>query len=58
MPTRGEVPQAYLKYVKHHVKPMVYLGVAVGLMLPLTVVMCFAVFVHRRFCRRENSYVQ
>lgn|GEM_PF-3803505 len=58
MPTRGEVPLAYVKHVKHHVKPMVYLGTAIGLMLPLTLLMCIVSLVRGRLTRSESQHVQ
>lgn len=58
MPTRGEVPQAYIKHVQHHIKPMVYLGTAIGLMLPLTIVCCFMLLVWRRLRNKESCHVQ
>jgi hypothetical protein len=58
MPTRGEVPQAYIKHVKRHVKPMVYLGTIFGLMLPMTIIGSFVMFIRRRLDKNENRHVQ
>lgn len=58
MPSRGEVPQAYVKHVKQHVSIMVKLGTLIGLTLPVTLMVALIVFIRRCPNIKEKIHVQ
>jgi hypothetical protein len=57
MPSRGEVPQAYVKHVKQHVNIMVKIGTLIGLTLPVTLMVALIVFIRRCLNIKEKTHV-